>query len=171
MKIRIKHDFTRMLGRYSLFNELGYRAFRSLSSQEPQYRKRKSRPIARRNMALQLTSLFVQSALRTSFSSTVIVFKTFSTVAISSFLALSAKLLLPNDRPVFFNPSRYFSTHSISLSLSSVWIISISRRGLTSPSTWMTSESSNARTTWKMPSTARTCDKKALPRPAPVDAP
>lgn len=62
-------------------------------------------------------------------------------------------------------------TQSMSLSRSSFWMISMSRIGLTSPSTWMTSASSNARTTWKMASTARTCDRKALPRPAPVEAP
>lgn len=92
-------------------------------------------------------------------------------ITISSFLALSAKLLLPRLLPDFFKPSRFFSTHSISLSLSSVWIISISRRGLTSPSTWMTSASSKARTTWKIPSTARTWERKEFPRPAPVEAP
>ena len=47
----------------------------------------------------------------------------------------------------------------------------MSRTGSTSPSTWMTSASSNARMTWKMPSTARTLARKLLPRPAPVEAP
>ena len=35
----------------------------------------------------------------------------------------------------------------------------------------MISASSKQRTTWKMASTARMCDKKAFPRPAPVEAP
>lgn len=90
---------------------------------------------------------------------------------ISSFLALSARELLPRLRPVFLRPSNCFCTHSMSLRRSSVWMISMSRIGSTSPSTWMTSASSNARTTWKMPSTARTCERNAFPRPAPVDAP
>jgi hypothetical protein len=118
-----------------------------------------------------LTSLFVHSAFLASFWSTVNTFNTFSTVANSSFFALSAKLVLPRLLVVFFILSIVFSTHSISLSLSSVWMISMSRIGSTSPSTWMTSASSNARTTWKMPSTALTCDKNAFPSPAPVDAP
>lgn len=61
----------------------------------------------------------------------------------------------------------------------------MSRMGSTSPSTWITSASSNApapistrlesrshsRTIWKMPSTARTCERKAFPSPAPEAAP
>jgi hypothetical protein len=90
---------------------------------------------------------------------------------ISSFLALSAKLLLPKFLFVFFNISNALSTHSMSFNLNSVEMICISLNGSTSPSTWMTSASSKARTTWKIPSTARTCDKKAFPRPAPVEAP
>lgn len=79
---------------------------------------------------------------------------------------------------------------------SSSRMISISRIGSTSPSTWITSASSkapkftkhfrsaskrkgryrselfgNLRTTWKIPSTARTLAKKLFPNPAPVEAP
>jgi hypothetical protein len=92
-------------------------------------------------------------------------------LTISSFLALSARLDVPRLRPVFFKFSRAFWTHSMSLSLNSVEMISISRHGSTSPTTWVTSASSNARTTWKIPSTARTWDRKAFPRPSPVEAP
>lgn len=84
---------------------------------------------------------------------------------------MSARLAVPVPRKLFLSDSRRFSTHSMSLRRSSVEMVSMSRTGSTSPSTCVTSASSNARTTWKMPSTARTCDKKALPRPAPVEAP
>lgn len=136
------------------------------------------------------TSLFVQSALRMSLLSIVKVFKTFSTTAfifrlvqpflgitekqeltISSFFALSARLVLPRALPDLFRPSKAFSTHSISFRRNSVRIISISRRGSTSPSTCMTSASSKARTTWKMPSTERTYERKEFPSPTFADAP
>ena len=166
------------LGRYSLLDELGFERNALFRHADDGYQV----------IRHVLTSLLFQSAFRMSFASTVRVLRTFSTVAyekdwdwkkerggkgitISSFLALSAKLLLPRLLPDFFKPSKAFSTHSISLSLSSVWMISISRRELTSPSTWITSASSKARTTWKIPSTARTWDKKEFPRPAPVEAP
>ena len=119
----------------------------------------------------KLTSLVVQVPFRTSLFSSVNVLRIFSTVAISSFRALSAKLTLPKFLDNFFNLSISFSTHSISFNRSSVEMICISRNGSTSPSTWMTSASSNARTHWKIPSTARTWDKKAFPSPAPVEAP
>ena len=98
----------------------------------------------------RLTSLFDQSALRTSLLSVTNVFKIFSIVAfshvsqslcihrpltISSFLALSARLVFPKALPVLFMPSKCFSTHSMSLRRNSVRIISISRMGSTSPST------------------------------------
>lgn len=50
-------------------------------------------------------------------------------------------------------------------------MISMSRTGLTSPSTWVMSALSKALSIMKMASTARMCDKKALPRPAPSAAP
>ncbi|KAF9017456.1 hypothetical protein BDZ89DRAFT_1045089 [Hymenopellis radicata] len=59
----------------------------------------------------------------------------------------------------------------MSLSGRSVWMMLISRVGFTSLSKWETSTSLKAQTTWKIPSTARTWDKNAFPRPPPVDAP
>ena len=50
-------------------------------------------------------------------------------------------------------------------------MISMSRTGLTSPSTWVMSALSNARSIMKIASTARMWDKKAFPRPAPSAAP
>mmetsp|Transcript_14098 Transcript_14098/g.34765 ORF Transcript_14098/g.34765 Transcript_14098/m.34765 type:complete len:215 (-) Transcript_14098:9-653(-) len=60
---------------------------------------------------------------------------------------------------------------SMSLSRSSEWMISRSATGSTRSSTWITSASSNALHTWKMPSTEEMCDRNALPRPSPLDAP
>ncbi len=50
-------------------------------------------------------------------------------------------------------------------------MISMSRTGLTSPSTCVMSALSKARSIMKMASTARMCERKALPRPAPSAAP
>lgn len=65
-------------------------------------------------------------------------------VAKSSFLRLSSRLLLPADLAVFFCVSICFSTHSISFNRNSVLMISMSRTGLTSPSTWTISASEKA---------------------------
>lgn len=91
-----------------------------------------------------LTSLFVQSTFLTSLFSSVKALKTFSTHRISSFFALSARLRVPVPRNVFFKVFKCFSTHSASFRRSSVEMISISRHGSTSPSTCVTSASSNA---------------------------
>jgi len=84
------------------------------------------------------TSLLFQSPLRTSFSSWRC-FKTFSTIVCSSFFDLSSRDCPP--RPViFFNPSRCFSTNSMSLIRISSEIIPKSRHGSTSPKTLVTIE-------------------------------
>eukprot|EP00982_Pelagococcus_subviridis_P013538 31262-Pelagococcus_subviridis.AAC.2 len=49
--------------------------------------------------------------------------------------------------------------------------MSMSPTGSTRSSTWITSGSSNARITWRMPSTALMWLRNAFPRPAPVLAP
>lgn len=50
-------------------------------------------------------------------------------------------------------------------------MIYISLTGLTSASVWVTSSSSNARTTWKIPSTYLILLRKWLPNPYPLEAP
>ena len=55
--------------------------------------------------------------------------------------------------------------------MSSVWIVSMSPAGLTLPSTWTTSPSSNARTTWQIASASRMFARNLLPSPSPSDAP
>ena len=166
------------MGRYSLLNELGYRALRSFSSCRSEERKRPLHPplcCSSPPCGYPFDRQWELSTPSPPRPVKLIRYKgeyaMILLLTISSFLALSARLLLPKLRPDFLRPSRAFSTQSMSLSLNSVWIMSISRRGSTSPSTWMTSASSKARTTWKMPSTARTWDKNEFPRPAPVEAP
>ncbi len=117
------------------------------------------------------TSLLFQSPLRTSLASTVMVLRTFSTMAISSFFARSAREVeaevatgLLEAVEVLLDP---FDVLEAELCLDDVHVA----EGVDVASTWMTSASSNARTTWKMPSTERTWERKALPRPAPVEAP
>merc|ERR1719330_222711 len=58
-----------------------------------------------------------------------------------------------------------------SLMRNSLQIVAMSLTGSTVSSAWMTSSSSNARMTWIMPSTAWMCDRKALPKPSPLEAP
>ena len=58
-----------------------------------------------------------------------------------------------------------------SANINSVEMISTSRAGSTSPSTWLTSGSSNTRTTWQIASVSRMCARNLLPRPCPSDAP
>ena len=55
--------------------------------------------------------------------------------------------------------------------ISSVLMVSMSEPGSTLPSTWMTSGSSNTRTTWAMASASRMLARNLLPRPSPSDAP
>ena len=117
----------------------------------------------------RLTSFGVQFSFRTSLPSFSHA-RTFSTVASSSFSFFISKLWPPR-RVCFFKFSRDFSTNSISLMRSSSLMIVRSRTGSTSPSTCIISASSKHRTTWKMASTARMCERKAFPRPAPVEAP
>lgn len=67
----------------------------------------------------------------------------------SSFLALSAALPpVPRRRTSFSRSATCFDKNSSSFNRSSSRIISTSRSGSSSPSTWMTSGSSKARTTW-----------------------
>mmetsp|Transcript_10567 Transcript_10567/g.35030 ORF Transcript_10567/g.35030 Transcript_10567/m.35030 type:complete len:232 (-) Transcript_10567:395-1090(-) len=71
----------------------------------------------------------------------------------------------------FSRRARCAETYAASFLQSSLVIVSKSRTGSTVSSTCVTSAESNARTTWKRPSTAWICDRKALPKPAPSDAP
>ncbi len=50
-------------------------------------------------------------------------------------------------------------------------MVSMSDSGETAPSTWTTSGSSKARTTWQMASASRMLARNLLPRPSPSDAP
>ena len=50
-------------------------------------------------------------------------------------------------------------------------IVSMSDRGSTAPSTWATSSSWNARTTWQIASASRMLARNLLPSPSPSDAP
>jgi len=115
------------------------------------------------------TSLGVQVSFLTSFPSFNHA-RIFSTVASSSFSFFISRLC-PPLLVCFFRFSSAFSTNSTSFIRSSSLIMSRSRTGSTSPSTCMISASSKQRTTWKIASTARMCDRKALPNPAPVEAP
>lgn len=63
------------------------------------------------------------------------------------------------------------TVYSKSLSTNSVQMISISLTGFTSASVWVTSSSSKARTTWKIPSTYLMLLKKWFPSPSPLEAP
>lgn len=76
-------------------------------------------------------------------------------------LRLRSSVLLPSKTLI----------RQLALRRSSSLMISISRTGLTSPSTCVMSALSKARSIMKMASTARMCDKKALPSPAPSAAP
>mmetsp|Transcript_14392 Transcript_14392/g.18195 ORF Transcript_14392/g.18195 Transcript_14392/m.18195 type:complete len:215 (-) Transcript_14392:255-899(-) len=72
--------------------------------------------------------------------------------------------------------TRVSSSTALAICCRSFWkssfvMISKSRMGSTSPSLWMTSSLGKALTTWKIPSTAWMCDRKALPRPSPSWAP
>jgi len=87
-------------------------------------------------------------------------------VAMSASSSLVFFFLSPVSRP-----SMVFSRIYKSFAVNSLTIISISRSGLTSPSSWITSGSENARTTWKIPSVALISARKLFPRPAPVLAP
>ena len=55
--------------------------------------------------------------------------------------------------------------------MSSVLTVSMSPAGSTRASTWITSSSWNARTTWHMASVSRMAPRNWLPRPSPCDAP
>ena len=66
---------------------------------------------------------------------------------------------------------RRLSIASISAKISSRLIVSISRRGLTLPSTWVIFSSSKHLTTWTIASTSRMCERNLLPRPSPLLAP
>ena len=55
--------------------------------------------------------------------------------------------------------------------MSSVSIVATSLAGSMRPSTWMTSSSSNTRTTSQIASDSRMAAKNWLPRPSPVEAP
>jgi len=116
-----------------------------------------------------LTSLGLQSPSR-MFLPSLSHSRILAVVASSSFIFFISRDWPPR-RVCLDRPSRAFSTNSISLMRSSSLMIVKSRTGSTSPSTWIISASSKQRTTWKMASTARMCDKKELPRPAPVEAP
>ena len=77
-----------------------------------------------------------------------------------------------------FLPLTSFSTRGTAFSrvwrsarISSVWIVSMSSLGETLPSTWCTSSSWKARTTWQMASASRMLARNLLPRPSPSDAP
>ena len=50
-------------------------------------------------------------------------------------------------------------------------MVSMSLPGLTLPSTWMTSGSSNTRMTWQIASASRMWDRNLLPSPSPSLAP
>ena len=77
--------------------------------------------------------------------------------------------------PAPWRPSRFFSrrfsTVSRSLRHSSVSTTSLSPRGSTLPSTWMTLSSSKQRSTCSTASTWRMLARNWLPRPSPFDAP
>lgn len=76
------------------------------------------------------------------------------------------------SRPTIFSTfSKFLSSNSSSLSRNSSEIVSKSLTGFTSPSTWMTSASSNARHRWKIPSHALIWERKAFPKPCPSAAP
>lgn len=64
-----------------------------------------------------------------------------------------------------------FVVYYRSFKISSLEIIYRSRTGFTSASVWVTSSSSNARTTWNIPSTYLILLKKWLPKPYPFEAP
>lgn len=55
--------------------------------------------------------------------------------------------------------------------MSSVLMVSMSRLGETSPSTWVTSGSLKTRITWQIASVSRMLARNWLPRPCPSDAP
>ena len=63
------------------------------------------------------------------------------------------------------------SNTSISEKINSKLIVSISRRGSTLPSTWITLLSSKQRTTWTIASTSRIFARNWFPRPSPLEAP
>ena len=118
---------------------------------------------------LEHTSLGPQCSFRTSFPLCSHA-RIRSTVASSSFSFFISKLW-PPLLVCFFRFSSAFSTNSMSLMRSSSLMMSRSLIGSTSPSMWIISASSKHRTTWKMASTALICDRKALPKPAPVEDP
>ena len=59
----------------------------------------------------------------------------------------------------------------MSASMSSISIVSMSDTGFTVPATWITSGSSKQRTTWRIASTSRICERNLLPSPSPSLAP
>ena len=71
----------------------------------------------------------------------------------------------------FFVRSMRRSIISTSEKISSRLIVSISRRGLMLPSTWVIFESSKHLTTCTIASTSRMCERNLFPRPSPFDAP
>ena len=75
---------------------------------------------------------------------------TLSMVEMKSALSFMVGFFLTSN----FSCSTAFFKYCMSLAHSSAWMVSRSRTGSTESSTWMTSSESNARTTWKMPSTA-----------------
>ena len=58
-----------------------------------------------------------------------------------------------------------------SASTSSVLTVAMSSPGWTRPSTWITSSSSKARTTWQTASVSRMAARNWLPSPSPSEAP
>ena len=89
-----------------------------------------------------------------------------SKISSSRFASLS-----PPDLAARIALSRRFSTEARSARASSIWIVSMSRTGLTEPSTWMIFSSSKQRTTWMTASVSRIFARNWLPRPSPFDAP
>lgn len=68
-KVRINNSFTRILGRYSLFNELGYSSsvLFIIIREKKKKMGQEGEQSERNNENMVLTSLLVHSALRTSF--------------------------------------------------------------------------------------------------------
>mmetsp|Transcript_17377 Transcript_17377/g.34898 ORF Transcript_17377/g.34898 Transcript_17377/m.34898 type:complete len:215 (+) Transcript_17377:523-1167(+) len=129
--------------------------------------------VMRANFSLMIsTSTFVNSPVLTALLA-VSSARTFSR-AVAKFSGKVTSAERP--RPLAFlmalrSSSSVFVSDARSLRHSSDWMVSRSRMGSTESSTCTISSLSKALRTWKMPSTAAMCERKALPRPAPSAAP
>ena len=94
-----------------------------------------------------------------------------SSAACASLAASTAgsRLLLPLAS--FSSRGIAFSSVCRSARISSVWIVSMSLAGFTSPSTWVTSSSRKTRVTWQIAADSRMWDRNLLPSPSPSEAP